>query len=140
MHEERIIGLSDPIRWEHRMTIRAMGLLTGWKRSGSSTHIVLTLKIAENVDELENDRPGRVHVAVDDRQLCGLARDLARAARERGLDVWPTNGFFRRNLLRLTHYRPLYKPHDRAVIHALLSQPQPRFSVVSTDNSAREIA
>jgi hypothetical protein len=123
------------------MTIRAMGLLTGWKRTGSSTHIVLTLKIAENVDELENDRPGRVHVAIDDRQLCCLARDLARAARERGLEVWPSTGFFRRHLLRLTHYRPAYKAHDRAVIRALLAQPRPQFSpIASADNAAREIA
>lgn len=121
------------------MHIRAMGLLTGWKRATSTNHIVLTLKVAETAEEYAADRPGRVHIAIDDWQLCSLARDLARAARERGLEVWPSPGPVRRHFLRLTLWRSTGGSAARQSIHALLP-PSPASSITKITELQHESA
>jgi len=50
---------------------------------------VLELQLASNVSDYADHNLSRVGVALNDRQLRSLARDLARAAEERGIELWP---------------------------------------------------
>ena len=63
------------------------GALIGWERKGSRHGIILTMQIVENAAQYQDHRYHRVAVALNDRQLRSMARDLARAARSRGLDL-----------------------------------------------------
>jgi hypothetical protein len=63
------------------------GALIGWERSGSRHGIIVTLQIVESADQYQGRGFHRVSVALNDRQLRSLARDLARAARSRGLNL-----------------------------------------------------
>ncbi|WP_214622096.1 hypothetical protein [Sphingobium nicotianae] len=63
------------------------GALIGWERRGSRHGVVMTLQIVENAAQYQDHRYHRVSVALNDRQLRSMARDLARAARSRGLDL-----------------------------------------------------
>lgn len=60
------------------------GALLDWERRGSDHGVIVTLHVAES-----NMRGGhhRVSVALNDRQLRALTRDLTRAARARGLEI-----------------------------------------------------
>lgn len=71
------------------MATLAMGLLAGWKRKSAEHYIVLSIQVLESSGGLNNPEVGKVVVALSDQQLCSLSRDLVRAARERGLEVWP---------------------------------------------------
>jgi hypothetical protein len=63
------------------------GALIGWARRNSRHGIVLTLQVVENAAQFQDHRYHQVIMALNDRQLRSMARDLARAARSRGLDL-----------------------------------------------------
>jgi hypothetical protein len=65
-----------------------MSLLGGWKRSNSGHGVVIKLQLAQNATALAHRMFDTVHVELNDDQLCSLARELKRAARERGFDPW----------------------------------------------------
>jgi len=68
-----------------------MGLLAGWKRKSAEHYIVLSIQVLESGGGLNQPDLGKVVVAISDQQLCSLSRDLVRAAKERGLEIWPKN-------------------------------------------------
>jgi hypothetical protein len=63
------------------------GALIGWERRTSSHGVTVTMQIVENAKQYQDRRYHRVTMALNDRQLRSLARDLARAALSRGLDL-----------------------------------------------------
>lgn len=67
---------------------RMVGALVGWRRSESEHGIVLLMQLAATGDDARNLDFDRVTLALNDRQLRSLARDLQRAADQRGLDLW----------------------------------------------------
>ncbi|WEK46183.1 MAG: hypothetical protein P0Y56_14360 [Candidatus Andeanibacterium colombiense] len=67
----------------------ARGALAGWKRTTSGHGILLTLQVAKSVAAFNAKEFDSVELALNDRQLRSLARDLERAARSRGLDLRP---------------------------------------------------
>lgn len=69
------------------MTTGLTGALVGWKRTPSRHGIVLTLQLVDGVDRFKRADYDRVDLALNDRQLRSLARDLARAAAERGIEL-----------------------------------------------------
>jgi hypothetical protein len=66
---------------------RLSGALIGWERRGSQHGCVVTLQLVENAAQHHDHQYHRVSMALNDRQLRSLARDLARAAQSRGLDL-----------------------------------------------------
>ena len=75
------------------------GALVGWKRTNSLNGIVLTVQLARTQTALAEQNLDNISLAMNDRQLRSLARDLQRAARDRGIDLWakPSRfGFLRR--------------------------------------------
>jgi hypothetical protein len=72
------------------MTMKAAGLLAGWKRRDAEHCLVVTMQIIEGGQSHDQREFGRLSLGISDDQLCSLARDLSRAASERGLVVWPT--------------------------------------------------
>ena len=63
------------------------GALVGWRRQGTETGCLVTLQVASSADDFVSQSFDRVELALNDRQLRSLARDLARAAEERGLQL-----------------------------------------------------
>ena len=61
------------------------GALLAWKRRGSQAGVVMTLQIVET--DAADHRFHRVILALDDRQLRYMARDLLQIARERGMEL-----------------------------------------------------
>jgi hypothetical protein len=75
---------------------RLIGALVGWKRAPSSNGIVLTLQVAEAASDFRDKDFAHVNLALNERQLRSLARDLTRAAEDRGIDIFPKKrGLFR---------------------------------------------
>lgn len=60
----------------------------GWKRSVSEHGVVLSLQLALSEADARNKQYDSISLAMNDRQLRSLARDLQRAAEERGIDLW----------------------------------------------------
>lgn len=67
---------------------RMAAALIGWKRSLSDHGIILSLQLASSREDAQNREFDSVSLALNDRQLRSLARDLQRAADERGLKLW----------------------------------------------------
>ena len=63
------------------------GALAGWKRSKTPSGATFSLQLAENQVAWAAQDYHRVHITMNDRQLRSFARDLARAAEARGLDL-----------------------------------------------------
>ncbi len=61
------------------------GALIGWRRNSSRHGVILTLQIVENATQYQDHHYHQVNLALNERQLRSLARDLARASRSRGL-------------------------------------------------------
>jgi len=80
------------------MPLVTNGALAGWKRDKTDHGMILTLQVARSSDDYQQRRFDVARMALNDRQLRSLARDLARAARERGidLDARRKGGLFRR--------------------------------------------
>lgn len=71
------------------MATKAVGLLAGWKQREAEHCLVLTLQILESEQAADDRELGKAMLAVSDRQLCSLIRDLSRTATARNLDIWP---------------------------------------------------
>lgn len=71
------------------MSDLSVGALIGWKRAWSQNGIVLTFQVAESTKAFQERDLRKVALAMNDRQLRSLARDLTRAAEERGIEIWP---------------------------------------------------
>lgn len=80
------------------MGVLARGALGGWKRSPSEHGIRLTLQVAPSVEEFHERRFGHVEIALNDRQLRSLTRDLMRASRERDLTLFARRPWWRKLL------------------------------------------
>lgn len=87
------------------MPIVTSGALAGWKRDRTAHGIVLTLQVAGSAEDYQRRAFARVRIAINDRQLRSLVRDLTRAAQEQGIEL-----FARRPWWRFWHIRT-----DRAV-------------------------
>jgi hypothetical protein len=66
----------------------ARGALAGWKRAETEQSCLLTLQVARSTEAFQLRDFDLVEIAMNDRQLRSLARDLIRAADERGLSLW----------------------------------------------------
>ena len=77
------------------------GALAGWKRQSSRHGILLTLQVASTISHHVQRDFAVVNLALNDRQLRSLARDLARASRERGLELFARPSWHQRWLRRL---------------------------------------
>lgn len=77
------------------MSREMLGALAGWKRCASKDGIILTLQVAGDTEHYNRGIFMRVHLAVNDRQLRSLTRDLTRAATERGVDLWAPNPWWK---------------------------------------------
>jgi hypothetical protein len=71
------------------MTAVATGALVGWERNPAAYGIILRMQILTTRDDEGFSNFVEVQVALNDRQLRSLARDLRRAADERGLQLRP---------------------------------------------------
>jgi hypothetical protein len=85
------------------------GFLIGWDRHQSASGIVLSLQIAENQQEFVDKNWSRMNLALNDRQLRSLARDLERAAKARGIKLHAPD---RRVLGKLS--RAFWRTYDQA--------------------------
>lgn len=72
------------------------GALAGWQRTMTNYGCVLTLQVGETQEQFETHEYQRVIVALNDRQLRSMARDLQRAAEVRGIKLWGKQGGLRR--------------------------------------------
>lgn len=99
------------------------GLLFGWKRRNTGHCLVLTMKVLDD-DALCAGDAKRVHLAISDEKLCSLARDLHRAAQERGLIVWPRNAFIGRPVSLLERLLESFARRFPAKPVALLPAPE----------------
>ena len=72
------------------------GALAGWKRAQSPHGAPVSLQLAGDRDAWDTRDYRRVHVTMNDRQLRSLARDLARAAKERGIALHAPRPWWRR--------------------------------------------
>jgi len=90
---KRVFGGGHIIMAQDRTTERTdigadiSGALVGWARQSSRHGIVMTLQVVHSAADYRDHRYHKVSVALNDRQLRSLARDLARAARARGLSL-----------------------------------------------------
>lgn len=81
------------------------GALAGWRRTRTDHGIILSLQIAASADDVRSQRLGRVDVALNERQLRSLARDLVRAAEQRDIQVFARKPWWRKGLERLKRLR-----------------------------------
>ena len=66
-----------------------IGAVAGWRRRSTDNGIVLTVQTATSPDQFDRREFDEVSLVLNERQLRSLARDLGRAATERGLELWP---------------------------------------------------
>jgi hypothetical protein len=74
------------------------GALAGWRRTRTAHGIVLSLQVATSTDDAHRGKLGRVDVALNERQLRSLARDLARATEQRDMEVFARPRWWQRLL------------------------------------------
>jgi hypothetical protein len=83
------------------MVTHYAGLRAGWRHRDAEHCLVLSLQ-AMNGHVKGEEGYDKLSLAIGDEQLCSLARDLSRAAKSRGLEVWPTKpGVIRSGVDRL---------------------------------------
>lgn len=70
------------------MAVVANGALVGWKRTPGEHGIVLTLQLVGSAEDFHRQAFEVVQFAVNDRQLRSLARDLTRAAKDQGIELF----------------------------------------------------
>jgi hypothetical protein len=63
------------------------GPLIGWRREPSDHGIILVLQVVENREQARRKDFTHVNLALNDRQLRSLTRDLIRASESRGLSL-----------------------------------------------------
>ncbi len=66
---------------------RVRGALAGWRRASTDHGCLLKLQVAPTVADFSAKQFDTVEIALNDRQLRSLARDLARAASGRGVEL-----------------------------------------------------
>jgi|GEM_PF-2365724 hypothetical protein len=66
----------------------ARGALAGWRRKITENGCILKMQIAQSAEAFKNRAFDSVEIALNDRQLRSLARDLQRVADERGVELW----------------------------------------------------
>jgi len=71
-------------------------IVIGWKREQTEHGSVLTFQLAETAIDARTGHLLQSSVVMNDRQLRSLARDLARAADERGLELFARPTWWRR--------------------------------------------
>ncbi len=76
-------------------SVLSRGILAGWKRRPGNNGILLTLQVAKDQAAYIEKNLDLVEVALNDRQLRSLARDLERAAASRGITLRPQRTFMR---------------------------------------------
>ena len=64
-----------------------VGALLGWRRTPSPHGMVLTMQVLRPEAFAQKQGYDSISVALNDRQICSLVRDLNRAAGERGLQI-----------------------------------------------------
>lgn len=69
--------------------------LVGWKRSKGQSGIVLTMEVVESAEQFGRKELLLIPVALNERMLRSLARDLARAAQERGIPLYPRRSWWK---------------------------------------------
>lgn len=72
------------------------GALAGWKFTPSANGFVITMQIAESVESWKNHDYANVKIALNDRQIRSLARDLDRKVKSRGLVLRPRAAWWKR--------------------------------------------
>ena len=72
------------------------GALVGWQRTDSAHGAVLRLQVARSSAEYRQRDWETVEVALNERQLRSLARDLARATRDRNIPLFAPTGLWGR--------------------------------------------
>lgn len=60
----------------------------GWKREASENGIIISLQLLTPESASRDRHFDHVSIALNDRQLRSLTRDLQRAATERGIQLW----------------------------------------------------
>lgn len=68
-----------------------VGALIGWKRQPSEHGMIISFQLLAPEASVEKRESDRVSLALNDRQLRSLARDLQRAADERGIKLWASS-------------------------------------------------
>jgi hypothetical protein len=76
--------------------VAARGALVGWKRLSADQSCLLTLQVANSAKAYREREFDLVELALNQRQLRSLARDLCRAAGEQGVPVWGKPNFWER--------------------------------------------
>lgn len=64
-----------------------VGALAGWKWTRADNGVVLSVQLAPSTESFETCTFATVSMALNDRQLRSLARDIKRMAAERGLEL-----------------------------------------------------
>jgi hypothetical protein len=82
------------------MSVVARGALAGWKRRPTEHGFLMTLQVAASTEAYRARDFDVVEVALNDRQLRSLARDLHRAAQARGIELSAQHGARRWERLR----------------------------------------
>lgn len=73
-------------------------ILIGWRRKQSEHGCVLTLQLAGSAADVRSGALQEPSVVMNDRQLRSLARDLSRAADEKGIDLFARPTWWKRLL------------------------------------------
>jgi len=76
-------------------------VLVGWKRTETEHGCVLTLQLARTGSDFAEQKHLRTTFVMNERQLRSFARDLTRAANERGIELFSRPPWWRRLLRRL---------------------------------------
>lgn len=69
------------------MAVLTTGALAGWSRHETRHGIVMTLQIATSAEAFHQRQFDEVNVVLNERQLRSFARDLARSAKTRGIEL-----------------------------------------------------
>jgi hypothetical protein len=69
-----------------RSTLR--GALAGWRRHSTEHGCMLIMQVAGSAEDFSSKQFDKVEIALNDRQLRSLTRDLMRASSERGIQLW----------------------------------------------------
>jgi len=77
------------------VAILATGALAGWARQETRHGVVMTLQIATSAEAFRQRQFDEVNVVLNERQLRSLARDLARSAEARGIELSAKRSWWR---------------------------------------------
>lgn len=84
------------------MLVEMAGALAGWRRNRTPGGTVLTLQVANSAEAFRAGSYTKLHLALNDRQLRSLARELYRATDEKGIALFAPRKWWRPFYRRLT--------------------------------------